>query len=66
MAFWNRIINWFRDLSERNRLINDFNHSAREAFAQLSVSTLLNAMSKKGTPLIVMNVQVSFFQQVFA
>ena len=48
MAFWNRIIDWFRDLSERYRLINDFNHSAREAFTQLSVSTLLNAMSKKG------------------
>ena len=24
MAFWNRIIDWFRDLSERNRLINEF------------------------------------------
>jgi len=23
MAFWNRIINWFRDLSARDRLIND-------------------------------------------
>lgn len=48
MAFWNRIIDWFRDLSERNRLINDFNQSARQAFTQLSVSTLLSAMSKKG------------------
>ena len=29
MAFWNRIVNWFRDLSERDRLIKDFNSSAR-------------------------------------
>ena len=48
MAFWNRIINWFRDLSERERLINDFNMSARGAFTQLSVGTLLEARSKKG------------------
>ena len=48
MAFWNRIINWFRDLSERDRLINDFNTSARGAFTQLSVGTLLEARSKRG------------------
>jgi hypothetical protein len=48
MAFWNRIINWFRDLSERERLINDFNISARSAFTQLSVGTLLEARSKGG------------------
>ena len=48
MAFWNKIIDWFRDLSERNRLINDFNQSARQAFTQLSVSTLLSAMSNSG------------------
>lgn len=48
MAFWNRIVNWFRDLSERDRLINDFNISARGAFTQLSVGTLLEARSKKG------------------
>ena len=48
MAIWNRIINWFRDLSERERLINDFNISARSAFTQLSVGTLLEARSKSG------------------
>ncbi len=48
MAFWNRIVNWFRDLSERDRLINDFNASARGAFTQLSVGTLLEARSKSG------------------
>lgn len=48
MAFWNRIINWFRDLSERERLINEFNISARVAFTQLTVGTLLEARSKSG------------------
>ena len=48
MALWNRIINWFRDLSERERLINEFNMSARVAFTQLSVGTLLEARSKSG------------------
>lgn len=50
MAFWNRIINWFKDLSARDRLINDFNRSARDSFTGLSVSTLLEAMTKKGDP----------------
>lgn len=50
MAFWDRIINWFKDLSERERLINAFSRSARESFTGLSVSTLLEAMSKKGDP----------------
>ena len=48
MAFWNRIINWFKDLSARDKLINDFNSSARVAFTQLSVGTLLEARSKRG------------------
>ena len=48
MALWNRIINWFRDLSERERLINEFNISARVAFTQLTVGTLLEARSKSG------------------
>ena len=50
MAFWNRIISWFQDLSERERLINDFNRSASASFTQLTVSTLLEAMSKRGDP----------------
>lgn len=48
MAFWNRIIGWFKDLSERDKLIKDFNLSARDSFARLSVSTLLSAYSKQG------------------
>lgn len=45
---WNRIVQWFRDLSERERLINEFNISARVAFTQLTVGTLLEARSKSG------------------
>ena len=29
---WNKIISWFRDRSERNKLVRSFNESAREAF----------------------------------
>jgi len=50
MAFWNRIVDWFRDLSERERLLKEFNESARYAFSSLEVSTLLNAMTKAGDP----------------
>lgn len=45
---WNKIVQWFRDLSERERLINEFNISARVAFTQLTVGTLLEARSKSG------------------
>lgn len=65
MAFWNRIINWFRDLSERERLINDFNMSARGAFTQLSVGTLLEARSKKGNKDFRHECSSFFYQQVF-
>ena len=45
---WNRIINWFKDLSARDRLIRDFNNSAKEQFTGLAVSTLLEARTTKG------------------
>ena len=66
MAFWNRIINWFRDLSARDRLINDFNKSAREAFTLLSVGTLLEVRTKRGDANLGMSVQVSYCLQDFA
>ena len=47
---WDRIVGWFKDLSERNRLINDFNKSARNSFTGLDVSTLLVVSSSKGDP----------------
>ena len=66
MAFWNKIINWFRDLSERDRLINDFNTSARGAFTQLSVGTLLEARSKRGNSEFRHECSSFFYKQVFA
>lgn len=48
--FWNRIINWFKDLSERQKCISDFNMSARNQFYGLNISTLLVASTTKGDP----------------
>ena len=45
---WNRIIKWFRDMSERNRLINDWNHSARESYIAGAVPSLLEASTSMG------------------
>lgn len=47
---WNRIINWFKDLSERGKLVREFNNAARLSFTELTVSTLLEASSSKGDP----------------
>lgn len=32
MNIWNRIVEWFSDRSERDRLVRNFNNSAKEAF----------------------------------
>jgi len=45
---WNRIVKWFRDMSERNKLINEWNDSAREAFVSGSVPSLLEASTSIG------------------
>lgn len=45
---WRRILNWFRDMSERIRLINDWNKSAKEAFILGSVPSLLEASTSMG------------------
>lgn len=47
---WNRIIGWFRDLSERNKLLRGFNDSAREAFINGEVPAVLEARVSKGDP----------------
>lgn len=44
----NNIISWFSDRTERNRLIRSFNSSAKEAFIQGVVPTLLNSSISKG------------------
>jgi hypothetical protein len=45
---WNRIIDWFRDRSERSQLIRSFNDSAKNAFITGNAPTLLKACISKG------------------
>lgn len=45
---WNRIIDWFQDRSERNRLVRSFNDSARLAFVSGLAPTLLKASISRG------------------
>ncbi len=47
---WNRIISWFRDRSERNRLVRSFNESAREAFVMGDAPAMLEASISRGDP----------------
>ena len=48
MAFWNKIVEWFQDRSDRNRLIRSFNQSAREAFISGYAPTVLRASISRG------------------
>lgn len=50
MAFWNRIINWFRDAYERDKLVRNFNNAASKAFNCGEIPTLLQASITKGEP----------------
>ena len=45
---WNRVIDWFRDRSERSQLIRSFNNSAKDAFVIGQAPTLLKAKISKG------------------
>ncbi len=45
---WNRILDWFQDRSERNRLVRSFNDSARQAFVTGLAPTLLKASISRG------------------
>lgn len=47
---WNNIIEWFRDRSERNQLVQSFNQSARNAFVMGLAPTMLKASISKGNP----------------
>lgn len=44
----NRITSWFRERSERNQLVNDFNMAARQAFVAGYVPSLLKASVSRG------------------
>lgn len=45
---WNNILDWFRDRSERSKLIRSFNESARNSFVGGIAPTLLKAKISKG------------------
>ena len=45
---WNNIIEWFNDLSSRNRAVLDFNRNAKAAFVYGLVPVLLKASISKG------------------
>lgn len=45
---WDRIIKWFRDMSERRKLINDWNDRAREAYISGAVPSLLEVSISTG------------------
>lgn len=45
---WNNILDWFRDRSERQKLIKSFNESARSAYIGGVVPTLLKAQISRG------------------
>jgi hypothetical protein len=45
---WNNILNWFRDRSERAKLVRSFNESARNSFVLGIAPTLLKASISKG------------------
>ena len=40
---WNNLIEWFKDRSDRNQLVYNFNYMAREAFVQGIAPTMLKA-----------------------
>lgn len=45
---WNIIIEWFKDRSERNSLIRNFNNVSRESFINGKAPTLLKASISRG------------------
>ncbi|MEA4841026.1 MAG: hypothetical protein VB110_08500 [Bacteroidales bacterium] len=45
---WNSIVDWFRDRSERNKILRSFNESARSSFVSGIAPTLLKATISKG------------------
>ena len=45
---WNKISTWFKDRSERSKLINGFNNMSRIAFINGQAPTILKASSSRG------------------
>ena len=46
--WWSRLIAWFRELSERQKCVNDFNKSAKEAFIYGVVPVYMKAEISRG------------------
>ncbi len=46
--WWNRIVNWFSSLGEKNRCINDFNSAAQTAFVTGVAPVYLKAEQSRG------------------
>ncbi|MCI1786350.1 MAG: hypothetical protein LKI59_09500 [Bacteroidales bacterium] len=45
---WTMILDWFRDNSERGKLVRDFNAAAQESFIMGTAPTLIKASISKG------------------
>ena len=45
---WNNILDWFRDRSERAKLVRSFNNSARDAYVTGIAPALLKSRISKG------------------
>ncbi len=50
MNIWNTIVDWFRDRSERSRVISSFNESARQAYMSGDAPVMLKAKISRGDP----------------
>ncbi len=48
MSIWNFIVQWFKDRSDRTKLIHSFNESAREAYVMGAAPAMLQASVSKG------------------
>ncbi len=45
---WDRIVKWFRNVSERHSLLNEWNNNAQEAYISGAVPLLLDASISMG------------------
>ena len=48
MSIWNFLVQWFKDRSDRTKLIHSFNESAREAYVMGAAPAMLQASVSKG------------------
>lgn len=48
MNVWQKILKWFKDFQERKDLIDNFNHSAKNAFVAGYIPVILEASISRG------------------